>query len=229
MFLLLGAVGCGFRVPAADDAGAIDAPPCGELTIVLRDFNASHPDFEGALGDDRGLVRETLGADGKPVYAPAGPTPTVSGQASFDQWYRDVAGVNLRVEQAFPLAEDPSGTFTFDDQDFFPLDGLGFDEQTAGHNFHFTSEIHATFLYRGGERFQFDGDDDVWVFVNGRLAVDLGGVHGAEAAMIDFDAQATTLGLTPGQAYAFDVFHAERHTVASTFRMVTTIGCFMIP
>src|SRR5262249_31728007 len=74
-----------------DDGGgndsAIDpvdgnAPGCGSLTATLRDFQSAHPDFEKALGDDRGLVRADLGADNKPVYAPAGATTTVSGQAS---------------------------------------------------------------------------------------------------------------------------------------------------
>jgi len=110
-----------------------------------------------------------------------------------------------------------------------PLDGLGWGN-TPGqtHNFHFTSEIHGTFTYRGGEIFQFTGDDDVFVFVNGKLALDLGGVHGPESQTIDFDASAAQLGIAIGSKYRLDVFHAERHLVQSTFRMVTTIDCFII-
>jgi fibro-slime domain-containing protein len=253
--LLLGACdaptrepGAGDAATASADAGAIDAgggfidavpavdPPdagddhCGELTAVFRDFKEDFVDFEGSgLGDDRGLVRDDLGADGKPVYAPAGATATVSGAASFDRWYRDVDGVNLHFEQPLALTETSPGVFVFEDAEFFPLDGMGWpNQEIIGHNFHFTTEIHGTFKYRGGEKFTFRGDDDVFVFVNGKLALDLGGVHGPQERTIDFDAQAAHLGISPGQTCALAVFHAERHTSQSTFRIETSIDCLVV-
>jgi fibro-slime domain-containing protein len=201
---------------------------CGDLTAVYRDFKADHPDFEGTIGADRGLVQEDLGADDKPVYAPADATTTVSGAASFDQWYRDVTDVNLHIEQPMVLTETSPGVFVFEDGDFFPLDGLGWGEEVDGHNFHFTTELHGTFRYRGGEVFTFTGDDDVFVFVNGKLALDLGGVHGPEAGTVDFDAQAGDLGITTGNVYTLDVFHAERHTSMSNFRIETSIDCLVV-
>lgn len=215
---------------AADAAPVvpIDAAPCGQVAITYRDFRASHPDMQSGVGTDPGLVQPMLGSDRKPVYAPSGPTGTVDGATTFDQWYRDVPGVNAAVTAVVPLVEAPVGTFTFDDQSFFPLDGQGFGDEGNPHNFHFTSEIHTTFTYRGGETFQFSGDDDVFVFVNDRLAIDLGGVHDPLTQTIDFDAQAAQLGLAIGGTYRLDIFHAERHTVNSTFKMTTTIDCFVI-
>ena len=220
--------GGGVADAEVDSGPTIDSQACGTLNVTLRDFQAVHPDFEGATGVDRGLVQMNLGMDGKPVFAPAGATTTVSGAASFDQWYRDVAGTNMTFVQPLPLIEAPPGTFTFDDQDFFPLDGMGFGDEGNPHNFHFTSEIHGTFKYRGGEIFQFTGDDDVFVFINNKLALDLGGVHGPESLTVNFDTSAAALGIVIGSVYKLDVFHAERHTVQSTFRMVTTIDCFVI-
>jgi fibro-slime domain-containing protein len=205
-----------------------DAPPCGQLTATFRDFTPAHPDMQSGVGIDFGLVQPMLGPAGKPVYQPAGPTSTVAGAASFDQWYRDVAGVNLASTGVLPLVEGPAGTFTYDNVSFFPLDNTGFGNEGNPHNYHFTTEIRTTFTYHGGETFEFSGDDDVFVFVNDRLAIDLGGVHDPLTGTIDFDARAAELGISIGSTYAFDVFHAERHTVASTFKMTTTIDCFVV-
>ena len=111
----------------------------------------------------------------------------------------------------------PSVTTTFGHRQTGTQDGV----DLATHNFGFTFEFHAKFAYRKGkgQRFDFRGDDDVWVFINDRLVIDLGGLHPAEYAAVDLD----TLGLTDGKAYFLDFFFAERRISSSRLTITTSL------
>jgi fibro-slime domain-containing protein len=224
-----------------DASGAPDArdvPPgdggdvgCNALPVRIRDFRITHPDFQRFTSNavTPGLVEATLGQDGTPTYAHPGGTVCTTGPDEFADWYHDVAGVNQPIDQTLELLETAPGTYVFDSAAFFPIDGQGFGAEGLAHNYSFTTEIHTTFHYQGGETFTFRGDDDLWLFINNQLAIDLGGLHEPATASVDLDAQAAVLGITPGGAYAMDIFQAERHTDASNFRIETTIACFVVP
>lgn len=198
------------------------------LPIVIRDFEAMHPDFEYKVSWDAGIVASQLGTDGLPVYAnPAGTTITTNGQNYFDQWYRDIAGVNINIAKTISLSREAGTTkWEYQNDEFFPIDGEGWgntEHNSYEHNYHFTLEAHLSFDYKGGEVFTFRGDDDLWLFINGQLAIDLGGVHAVGESTINIDDVAAALGLSPGNRYSFDLFFAERHTVASNFMFQTDI------
>jgi fibro-slime domain-containing protein/RHS repeat-associated protein len=193
------------------------------LNATVRDFKDTHPDFEkGISGLVTGLVQNQLGPNSKPIFVGPNGRGAISSTASFNQWYNDDPTVNSKTIVPVVLGETApgSGIYSFQSNAFFPIDGQLFGNQGRVHNYHFTLELHTNFTYRGGEVFQFTGDDDIWVFINNRLVVDLGGVHGAAAGSVNLD----TLGLTPGSTYAFDFFFAERHTTESNFRLTTSIS-----
>lgn len=227
------------RLALAVLAGALAAvalSPASAATITLdatvRDFCGigfapatcpagitPHNDFERSIGDDRGLVDTTIGADRKPVLVKAMPSPTVTSQALFDKWYRDDPAYNRTTTKQLVFDETSPGLFGFADGAFFPIDGELLGNQGQSHNYAFTLELHTTFTYQPGQIFNFTGDDDVWVFIDDRRVIDLGGVHGAQSASVNLD----TLGLMAGETYAFDFFFAERHTVDSSIRIETSI------
>jgi fibro-slime domain-containing protein len=218
--------GAGTETCVDDVWQACDGPPIlpPTLTAEIRNFMRSQPDFApcngicGTGGVDPSIVEPELGADGTPVYAGDPTTPSTHGQASFDQWYHGVPGVNEPIPPypySLPFTTGPagSGTFVYDNEAFFPVDTLFFRDQGLDHNYWFTAEVHAQILYLGGETYAFASDDDLWVFINRRLAVDLGGVHAALSGSVSLDDVADILGIVKGQTFPLDLFYADRQPI----------------
>jgi fibro-slime domain-containing protein len=186
---------------------------------------------------DTEIVADQL-VDHLPVYKhPDSTTVSTHGKQWFDQWFRNTEGVNTMQVIPVTLTKNSQGLYEYDssrsgplnrDGMFFPIDdgtpyATSFGNQTGkdasgrSHNFSFTVEIHTVFTYQGGEHFYFRGDDDVFVFIDDKLQINLGGIHGTDSKDVDID----KLGLTKGNTYNLDFFYAERHMVASDLLITT--------
>ncbi len=197
-----------------------------DLSGTIRDFHSTHPNMEYVInGVETGIVLPGLGADGTPDFNAATTAKSVTNAADFADWYHDVAGVNSSAPFSISLTEGAPGVFSYSNGDFFPIDGLLFGNEGNSHNYHFTVDLHKPFVYQAGQYLNAAADDDLWVFINGQLALDVGGVHSTAGGAINLD----TLGLVAGQTYDLDIFFAERHTVASTFSVETNIKCVPEP
>ena len=205
-------------------------------SVTIRDFlgvssasvlgRTAHPDFEVNIGGlNVGMVGVNL-VGGKPVYVGVGGYGSVQSAASFAQWYKDDSSVNMTTTQNLTFTDIGGGLYQYSNSSFFPIDGqlLG-NEGNPNHNYHFTMEMHTSFTYQAGtgQIFDFTGDDDLWLFINGKLVVDLGGIHGAVNGSVNLDSVAGSIGLLNNGTYAFDLFFAERHTTESNFKATTSI------
>jgi len=94
---------------------------------------------------------------------------------------------------------------------------LGNESTTA--NEHFCFESHAEFFYDPDQEFLFRGDDDIWVYINNKLVIDLGGTHLAAPGSVRLN----TLGLTEGQLYPIDIFFCDRRTTMSNVLINTNM------
>lgn len=165
-----------------------------------------------------GCLENELDDNEKPVlnYAAPGCSQIFTSAEYFNDWYNDATP---SMNQKLTFVYDGSN-YVYDSSSYFPVDGIGCkDKGSSGHNFGHTSEISVWFKYEGGEVFDFRGDDDVWVFVDGRLALDLGGVHGPLSGSFQVDNIADDFGLIVGTNYKLKIFVAERHQTGSNFRV----------
>lgn len=207
---------------------------------VQADLDPTGPADGGAFPGDERTPR--LMAEMPPTlancYSPAD---------RFSDWFSDKAGVNrsFLVEMRF-LWDAGKSAYVFGDNTFFPIDdGAAFTRldpavgpfghlQTgtvdgvdlSAHNYGFTVEMHTEFVYHQGEgqKVAIQGDDDIWLFLNGKRVIDLGGVHQLQSAEAGLDSLQGALGLEDGKTYAFDFFFAERHTASSNCTITTNLA-----
>lgn len=95
----------------------------------------------------------------------------------------------------------------------------------ANTNYNMTLEGHAQFVFYEDEDlyFNFTGDDDVYLFINGKKILDMGGGHAIAKCGIKLNDVRELCGLKDGQVYDFDFYYMERHGTAANFGIETNI------
>lgn len=190
-------------------------------------------------------VRDTVwNADSTPVLNPDGTVKMEEGDAKeYNQLVTydkpktvdyDTAFKNIVIHDSlrFVYKQGSDGVYEYKNAAFFPLDNKGFGNEwnrelgkpnppgNVKHNYSFTMEMHYSFVKMPGMTFDFSGDDDVWVFTNKQLQLDLGGIHKEEFGSFRVD---TITGLQNGTTYDLDVFYAERHSAESHISITTNM------
>lgn len=194
------------------------------LTGTVRDFNSDGANFEGAGGGGAGMVTNTLTGPQPTLTAYGASQVSNTGAGAYDNWYTKTSDT---MSYGLTLAETAagSGVYAFSDTSFFPIDDLLLGNQGRSHNYHFTYAIQTTFGYTkgAGQTFSFTGDDDVWVYFDNLLGIDLGGVHGAQSKTVNLDTLFDANGGRDSGNYSFNFFFAERHTSESNLRIETSL------
>jgi fibro-slime domain-containing protein len=172
-------------------------------------------------------------------------------------WFRTVEGKNAETCRDIPLTLDSvNGNYAHNSPRYFPIDDFAKLESGADnpyfdringddgrtHNYGFCLESHGSFEYTKGQTFKFRGDDDVWFFIDNRLVVDLGGIHGPweDSVKLDtigsiitsrwvnnvqvHDTVRTAARLIEGKTYNFDFFFCERNPQGSSMRIETSMN-----
>lgn len=159
-------------------------------------------------------------------------TDNGTGTYSFEAGY---SGTKKDVQYDRESGTIYNGTNGGDESGFYPLENLGYEQPGlltttsavgATHNGGFTLRGESQFVYNKDSDlyFTFTGDDDVYMYINGTLALDLGGAHGRNSKTVNLnDLDATKYGLKEGQVATFTFFYMERCSDASTFGIETNM------
>ncbi|MGL1904071.1 MAG: fibro-slime domain-containing protein, partial [Fibrobacterales bacterium] len=183
------------------------------FNLTVYDHDAGS-DFGGGNGADQlrqGMVEDALGANGLPVFK-----KNFWNNKHIEEWWTEAEFP--KVETTIQFVHMGDGIYSHFDNSFFPLDDESAQEGDDGLNYYFAAHMSNEFVYDGlGSRvFSFSGDDDVFVYVNGRLVIDMGGPHTSINDEFTLGEVLDAQGVKEGEIVTLDFFIAERQKSGSS-------------
>ncbi|MGL1901214.1 MAG: fibro-slime domain-containing protein [Fibrobacterales bacterium] len=241
------------------DIVVYDKPEAGDFSLTNTQ-SAQCPGIVDEDGIERpvheastGMVKGTLSSDGLPVLA-----TNVCTNSTIGTWWSKT-GAAKNVELAFTHTGDNVYSFRTAGEGFFPLDGCidGGSEMDiiadtliigktcavsgASRNYGFSAHLTREFYYveNGAEdqNFSFSGDDDVFVFINDQLILDIGGVHKPVTGQFNLKGAVAYINnlsvnrndsIKTGDIVKFDLFIAERRKTGSQVDIMINIPCLTV-
>ncbi|MCZ6837516.1 MAG: hypothetical protein O7G85_17200, partial [Planctomycetota bacterium] len=95
-------------------------------------------------------------------------TGGITDATTFSHWFQDFLGVNLSMIHSIDMVRNGDGVYQALITEFHPIDDRLLGNEGDAHNFYFTFELQANFIYRSCQNkfFRFNGSDDAWLFID---------------------------------------------------------------